>query len=66
NLENAIMTSHGIRAGVVWVNCYDIFEACCPFGGYKMSGAGRELGEYGLSQYSEVKTVITKIPQKNS
>ncbi|XP_028397767.1 aldehyde dehydrogenase, mitochondrial-like [Dendronephthya gigantea] len=66
NLENAIMTSHGVRAGLIWVNCYDIFDCTIPFGGYKMSGSGRELGEYGLSQYSEVKSIMTKIPQKNS
>lgn len=40
------------------VNCYDVFDAAAPFGGYKMSGIGRELGEYGLEAYTEVKTVI--------
>lgn len=39
------------------VNCYDVFDAAAPFGGYKMSGIGRELGEYGLHLYTEVKTV---------
>jgi hypothetical protein len=39
------------------VNCYDVFDASAPFGGYKMSGNGRELGEYGLEAYTEVKTV---------
>lgn len=39
------------------VNCYDVFGAQSPFGGYKMSGSGRELGEYGLQAYTEVKTV---------
>lgn len=39
------------------VNCYDVFDAGAPFGGYKMSGQGRELGEYGLHNYTEVKTV---------
>ncbi len=39
------------------VNCYDVFDAAAPFGGYKMSGNGRELGEYGLEAYTEVKTV---------
>ena len=39
------------------VNCYDVFDAGAPFGGYKMSGNGRELGEYGLENYTEVKTV---------
>jgi len=49
--------AHGLRAGTVWVNCYDVFDAAAPFGGYKMSGIGRELGEYALQLYTEVKTV---------
>ena len=48
------------------VNCYDAFDASAPFGGYKQSGIGRELGEYGLEAYTEVKTVTIKVPQKNS
>ena len=39
------------------VNCYDVFDMAAPFGGYKLSGHGRELGEYGLHNYTEVKTV---------
>lgn len=39
------------------MNCFDVFDASMPFGGYKMSGNGRELGEYGLEAYSEVKSV---------
>lgn len=39
------------------INCYDVFGAQAPFGGYKASGNGRELGEYGLDNYTEVKTV---------
>jgi aldehyde dehydrogenase (NAD+) len=41
----------------VWVNCYDVFDAAAPFGGFKMSGIGRELGEAGLANYTELKTV---------
>lgn len=66
NLEKAIYLSNSLQAGTVWVNCYDVFDAATPFGGYKMSGHGRELGEYGLQNYTEVKTVTIKIPQKNS
>jgi len=51
---------NGVRAGTVWVNCYDVFDPAAPFGGFKQSGMGRELGEYGLQQYTEVKTVILK------
>ena len=46
-----------VRAGTVWVNCYDVFDAAAPFGGFKMSGQGRELGEAGLNAYLETKTV---------
>jgi aldehyde dehydrogenase (NAD+) len=51
-----------VRAGTVWVNCFDVFDAAAPFGGFKQSGIGRELGEYGLQQYTEVKTVTVKLP----
>ncbi len=46
-----------VRAGTVWVNCYDVFDAAAPFGGFKRSGIGRELGEKGLDAYTETKTV---------
>ncbi|ADB17068.1 Aldehyde Dehydrogenase [Pirellula staleyi DSM 6068] len=46
-----------LRAGTVWVNCYDVFDAAAPFGGFKMSGIGRELGEEGLKAYTENKTI---------
>ena len=46
-----------LKAGTVWINCYDVFDAAAPFGGFKMSGLGRELGEYALRNYTEVKTV---------
>jgi aldehyde dehydrogenase (NAD+) len=53
--------ANGLRAGTVWVNCYDVFDAAAPFGGYKMSGFGRELGEYALQLYTEVKTVYINL-----
>jgi aldehyde dehydrogenase (NAD+) len=46
-----------VRAGTVWINCYDVFDAAAPFGGFKQSGLGRELGEAGLDAYTETKTV---------
>lgn len=46
-----------LRVGTVWVNCYDVFEIGVPFGGFKMSGVGRECGEYALQNYTEVKAV---------
>jgi aldehyde dehydrogenase (NAD+) len=53
--------ANGLRAGTVWVNCYDVFDAAAPFGGFKMSGFGRELGEYALEMYTEVKTVYVNL-----
>jgi aldehyde dehydrogenase (NAD+) len=51
----------GVRAGTVWVNCYDVFDAAAPFGGFKQSGIGRELGEAGLANYTELKTVTVSM-----
>lgn len=50
-----------IKAGTVWVNCYDVFDAAAPFGGFKGSGMGRELGERGLDAYTETKTVTLSL-----
>nr|AGN03871.1 retinol dehydrogenase 2 [Aurelia aurita] len=66
DLNKALKVAHSVRAGTVWVNCYDVLNCQSPFGGYKMSGTGRELGEYGLEQYTEVKSVIIKVDQKNA
>jgi aldehyde dehydrogenase (NAD+) len=57
DVRKAHYLAHNIRAGTVWVNCYDVFDAAAPFGGYKQSGLGRELGEAGLAAYTETKTV---------
>ncbi len=61
DISKAHAIANGVRAGTVWVNCYDVFDAAAPFGGYKQSGIGRELGEYGLANYTEVKTVTVKL-----
>jgi aldehyde dehydrogenase (NAD+) len=50
-----------LHAGTVWVNCYDVFDAAAPFGGFKMSGHGRELGVRGLDAYLENKTVTVSL-----
>ena len=50
-----------LRAGTVWINCYDVFDAAAPFGGYKSSGLGRELGEAALASYTEHKTVTVSL-----
>jgi len=61
DIAKAHTLSASLRAGTVWVNCYDVFDAAAPFGGYKMSGIGRELGEYALELYTEVKTVYVNL-----
>ncbi|GAU28716.1 hypothetical protein TSUD_216220 [Trifolium subterraneum] len=48
NLDTANTLMRGLRAGTVWINCFDVFDAAIPFGGYKMSGVGREKVELGL------------------
>jgi len=48
----------GLRSGTVWVNCYDTFDAALPFGGFKASGFGRDLGEAALKSYLEPKTIV--------
>jgi len=58
DVRKAHRLAAGLKAGTVWINCYDAFDAAAPFGGYKMSGMGRELGEYALRNYTEVKTVF--------
>ncbi len=50
-----------VRAGTVWINCYDVFDAAAPFGGFKMSGMGRECGEIALANYTELKTVTMSL-----
>jgi aldehyde dehydrogenase (NAD+) len=61
DVQKAIRLSNALKAGTVWVNCYDVFDARAPFGGFKMSGIGRELGQYALQLYTEVKTVYMAV-----
>ncbi len=61
DIKKALAVANGVRAGTVWVNCYHVLDTRAPFGGFKQSGIGRELGEYGLQQYTEVKTVTVKL-----
>jgi phenylacetaldehyde dehydrogenase len=50
-----------IRSGTVWINCHNVFDASLPFGGYKQSGWGREMGGEVLANYTEIKAVTTKL-----
>jgi aldehyde dehydrogenase (NAD+) len=57
NINRAIETGHALKAGTVWINCINHIEPSIPFGGFKQSGIGRELGEYALANYTNVKAV---------
>ncbi|XP_039545554.1 aldehyde dehydrogenase, cytosolic 2-like [Pimephales promelas] len=66
DINKAMTVSAAVQAGTVWINCYNALTCQCPFGGFKMSGNGRELGEIGLKEYTEVKTITMKLSGKNS
>jgi len=57
NTARAERVARGVRTGTMWINNYHIFSDFCPFGGYKQSGVGRELGAAGLHEYTQVKRV---------
>ena len=59
DIKKANRLAAELRAGTVWINCYNIFDAALPFGGYKQSGWGREMGHEVLEQYTEVKAVCS-------
>jgi phenylacetaldehyde dehydrogenase len=59
DISKAHTLAKKIRAGTVWINCYNVFDAALPFGGYKQSGWGREMGHQVLEAYTEVKAVTT-------
>jgi phenylacetaldehyde dehydrogenase len=61
DLNKAHRTAHRLRAGTVWINCYSVFDAAMPFGGYKESGWGREMGHNALENYLETKSVVTQL-----
>jgi aldehyde dehydrogenase (NAD+) len=61
DLNTAIRVSNAIHAGTVWVNCYNLLHHQMPFGGYKESGIGRELGEAALANYTQNKSVAIRL-----
>ncbi|MGH0161715.1 UNVERIFIED_CONTAM: hypothetical protein FKN15_041665 [Acipenser sinensis] len=65
SMDKALSAASALESGTVWINCYNALHAQAPFGGYKMSGNGRELGEYALAEYTEVKAVTIKLTQKD-
>jgi phenylacetaldehyde dehydrogenase len=61
DISKAHRVAHKLRAGTVWINCYNVFDAAMPFGGYKQSGWGREMGHEVLELYTEVKAICAAI-----
>jgi phenylacetaldehyde dehydrogenase len=61
DISKAHRIAEKLRAGTVWINCYNVFDAALPFGGYKQSGWGREMGHEVLEMYTEVKAVCASI-----
>jgi phenylacetaldehyde dehydrogenase len=61
DIAKAHSLANKLRAGTVWINCYNVFDAAMPFGGYKESGWGREMGKESLELYTEVKSVCVRI-----
>ena len=61
DISKAHALAKKLRAGTVWINCYNVFDAALPFGGYKQSGWGREMGHEALHAYTEVKAVTTQL-----
>jgi aldehyde dehydrogenase (NAD+) len=57
NMKTAFTVANKLKSGSVWVNCYNMFDAASPFGGYKQSGIGREMGPYALENYTQIKSV---------
>jgi phenylacetaldehyde dehydrogenase len=61
DIAKAHQIANAIKAGSVWINCYHVFDSALPFGGYKQSGWGREMGQAVLSNYLEMKAVTSRI-----
>jgi coniferyl-aldehyde dehydrogenase len=61
DIDIANRLSRSIKAGTVWINCYHVFDFAMPFGGYRMSGFGREHGIHSILSFMQVKSVITPL-----
>ena len=61
DISKAHKVAAGLRAGTVWINCHNVFDAAAPFGGYKESGYGREMGRHALDLYTQTKNVIVNL-----
>ena len=61
DLSRAHSVASALQAGTVWVNCFNIVDAALPFGGYKQSGWGREMGKEAIDLYTQVKSVCVRL-----
>ncbi len=61
DINKAHRVARQLKAGTVWINCFNVFDAALPFGGYRESGWGREMGQAAVELYTEVKAVTTKL-----
>ena len=61
DISRAHKVARALKAGTVWVNCYNQLDPISPFGGYKQSGFGRELGRYAIDLYTQIKSVWMKL-----
>jgi phenylacetaldehyde dehydrogenase len=64
DITKAHRIAAALRAGTVWINCYNVFDAASPFGGYKQSGYGREMGKHALELYTQIKSVWVGLGKK--
>lgn len=61
DIDKAHLFAKHVKAGTVWINCYHVIDGPTPFGGFKMSGHGRDFGTAALDHYTELKTVTVKL-----
>jgi len=61
DISKALRLAKALNAGAVWVNCSDVFDPNLPWGGFKQSGWGRELGQEGVEAFTELKAVTIKL-----
>ena len=61
DVSRAHKVARSLKAGTVWINCFNQLDPISPFGGYKQSGFGRELGKYAIDLYTQIKSVWMKL-----
>jgi acyl-CoA reductase-like NAD-dependent aldehyde dehydrogenase len=61
DVKKAHKLASKIKAGTIWINCYNVLDPAVPFGGYKMSGYGRELGKHSIDLYTNIKSVWVNV-----